>query len=156
MSAEQVKRLLDEQGVAYATHTHDRAVTAQEVAAAEHESGWHVAKPVMLLADGELVMAVIAAASEVDLGKATAALGAADVTLAGEDDFEDAFPDCELGAQPPFGNVYDVPVLLDGELTGEPQLVFRAGSHTETMSMATDDYVRVVQPTVSDIAVPQD
>ncbi len=156
MSAERVREFLDEQGVDYDMQTHERAVTAQEVAAAEHVSGWQVAKPVILAADGDLVMAVVAAACEVDLSKATAALGAADVALADEDDFQEAFPDCEGGAEPPFGNVYDMPVLLDEMLTGEERLVFRGGTHDTTMSMATDDYVRVVQPTVTDIAVPAD
>lgn len=156
MSAERVRSFLDERGIDYDLQTHERAVTAQEVAAAEHESGWHVAKPVILEADGELVMAVVAAACEVDLAKATAALGAAEVALADEDDFGDRFPDCEVGAEPPFGNVYDVPVLLDETLMGEERLVFRAGTHDTTMSMATADYLEAVEPTVTDIAVPAD
>lgn len=156
VSAERVRRFLDERDIDYDLQTHERAVTAQEVAAAEHESGWHVAKPVILSADGELVMAVVAAASEVDLGKATAALGAADVGLADEDDFGAAFPDCEVGAEPPLGNVYDVPVVFDETLVGEERLVFRAGTHDTTMSMATEDYLEAVQPTISDIAVPAD
>lgn len=156
MSAERVRQFLDQQGVDYDMQTHERAVTAQEVAAAEHESGWHVAKPVILNADGELVMAVVAAACELDLAKATAALGAADVALADEDEFQDAFPDCEGGAEPPFGNVYDMPVLVDEVLTGEERLVFRGGTHDTTISMATADYISAVQPTVTDIARPAD
>lgn len=156
MSAERVRSFLDDEGVDYDMQTHERAVTAQEVAAAEHESGWHVAKPVILEADGELVMAVVAAACEVDLSKVTAALGAAEVGLADEDAFRDVFPDCEVGAEPPFGNVYDVPVLFDEILTDEDRLVFRGGTHDTTIGMATDDYVRVVQPTVTDIATPAD
>jgi Ala-tRNA(Pro) deacylase len=154
MAAEQVRKALEEHGIAYEVHTHDRAVTAQQVAAAEHESGWHVAKPVLVRADGKLVMFVVPAPLLVDLDKAAVALGANDARLAAEEEFTDRFPDCETGAEPPFGNLYGVPVYVDERLRTEQRLVFAAGSHTETMTVSLGDFLRLVEPQRVTVGVP--
>jgi Ala-tRNA(Pro) deacylase len=146
MSAERVREFLEEHDVAYELHTHDRAVTAQQVAAAEHESGWHVAKPVFVHGGGRLAMFVLPAPLLVDLERAARALGVADARLAEEAEFGPQFADCETGAEPPFGNLYGLPVYADERLLTEQRLVFAAGSHTATMTITLGDYLRLVEP----------
>lgn len=152
MPASKIHALLDEQQIPYEVHTHPRAVTAQRVAATEGVSGWAVAKPVLVTVGGQLAMLVVPAAVRVDLDRASEALGHNELSLASEDDFVTMFADCEPGAEPPFGNLYDVPVFLDETLRSQSQIVCRDGSHTETIRLAMDDYLRVVRPEIVDVA----
>ncbi|MBW3578212.1 MAG: YbaK/EbsC family protein [Actinobacteria bacterium] len=152
MPARTVHRFLDEHGVDYEVQSHERVVDAQRLAATEHVTGWKVAKPVMLIVGDELTMAVVPAAVSVDLDKVRRVLGRDEVRLAREDEFADAFPDCEPGAEPPFGNLYGLPVLFDPTLGDRDQLVCRDGSHTETVTLVTDDYLRLVEPRIVDIS----
>ena len=153
---ERLEAYLREKGVPYQNQHHARAITAQEVAAAEHVPGRMFAKTVMVLPDDEenMVMLVLPAPNHVNLLKASAALGVSEVQLADEERFADAFPDCEVGAMPPFGNLYDVPVYLDRSLVEDETIVFRSGTHTDTMSVSYDDFEKLVRPTVVDIADP--
>jgi Ala-tRNA(Pro) deacylase len=153
MSAELVRKFLMEHGIQYRTHTHPKAYTAQEVAEAEHISGDQMAKPVMLMADDALVMAVVPADHRVDLDRAKTALGAEVVRLATESEFSPSFPDCERGAEPPFGMLYNVATVVDQKLASE-QITFNAGTHTTTISMARADYLDVLHPKVVDISMP--
>jgi Ala-tRNA(Pro) deacylase len=152
MAGERIRSFLQEQGVDYEEHEHELVYTANEVAASEGVSGWLVAKPVLLWADGRLVMVVVPAPTSVDLGKAVELLGAPDVRLATEEEFGDAFPDCDLGAEPPFGNLYDMPTYVDRALTDDPFIVFRGGTHTTTLKVGMDDYLEAAAPQVVDIA----
>lgn len=154
MPAERVQDFLRERGVAFEIQRHERAVTAQRVAAAEHESGWRVAKPVMLMADGDLVMAVLPAPLQVDLERVAGVLGTREVRLATESEFAPRFDDCETGAEPIFGNLYGIPVLVDERLTREPRVRCAAGSHTETVEVATEDFLRTVEPKTAELGVP--
>ena len=129
---------------------HPLAYTAQEVAASEHIPGQKLAKVVILMAGGKLAMLAIPAPSRVDLGKTAAALGVKEVRLAREDEFADFFPDCEVGAMPPFGNLYNVPVYVDTSLARDEEIVFQAGTHTDTIAMAYREFERLVQPRVGD------
>ena len=140
--------LRDEQ-VPFEVQHHPRAVAAQEVAASEHVPGKLLAKTVMVLADGEMVMLALPASYQVDMEKAGRALGAQNVRLAQEEEFEGSFPDCEVGAMPPFGNLYDVPVYVDDALAEDDTIIFRAGTHTDTMSVTYADFDRLVEPTVT-------
>jgi Ala-tRNA(Pro) deacylase len=106
----------------------------------------------MLDVAGELAMAVVPAATYVDLAKASDVLGHNEVRLATEEEFAGRFPDCEVGAEPPFGNLYGIPVFLDLKLRLQPRLVCRDGSHTRTISVTMDDYLRLVAPEVVDIS----
>jgi Ala-tRNA(Pro) deacylase len=81
-------------------------------------------------------------------------LGAGEVRLTEEERFAEAFPDCEVGAMPPFGNLYGVPVCVDRALAKDETIVFRAGTHTDTMSVAYADFERLVEPLVADFADP--
>lgn len=154
MGSNAVHELLDEHNIPYEVHEHPRAVDANRLAQSEDVTGWDVAKPVLLAIGGELAMAVVPAPVHVDLEKASNVLGHSDVRLATEDEFVSRFPDCEPGAEPPFGNLYDVPVFLDETLRSRRQMVCRDGSHTQTLTLAVNDYVDVVAPEIVDVATP--
>jgi Ala-tRNA(Pro) deacylase len=149
---DRLENYLRENQVRFEEHHHPRAVSAQEVAASEHVPGRMLAKTVMVLADGEMVMLALPAPYQVDLEKAAAALGVDEVRLAEEEEFEDSFPDCEVGAMPPFGNLYGVPVYVEKTLAEDETIVFRSGTHTETMSVSYSDFERLVEPTVAQFA----
>lgn len=151
---ERLEAYLREHQVAFHEQHHITAYTAQALAAAEHVPGKMVAKVVMVLADGKQVMLVLPAPARVNFLKAAAALGASNVRLAHEEEFAATFPDCEVGAMPPFGNLYGVPVYVDKALAEDETIIFPAGTHTETMSVRYADFARLVQPTVADLASP--
>jgi osmotically-inducible protein OsmY/prolyl-tRNA editing enzyme YbaK/EbsC (Cys-tRNA(Pro) deacylase) len=138
--------------VPFETQHHRIAYTAQDVAASEHLPGQLMAKVVIAIADGELIMLVLPANRRADLAKVRAALGARELWLAEEHDFARRFADCEIGAMPPFGNLYDLPVYVDESLTADPSIVFQAGTHMETMRIRYADFARLVKPTMVDIA----
>ena len=150
MSAERVRKYLMEHGVGYETHTHPVAYTTSEMAEAENVPGREVAKAVMLMADDVLMMAVMPGDKMVDLEKAVKAIGAGSVRLAEEDEFAASFPDCEPGAEPPFGGLYDVPTVVDTGLDS-PRITFNAGTHTETITMALGDYLDLTKPRRADL-----
>ena len=149
---ERLEEFFRERGVKYQVVTHPEVYTAQEVAAVEHVSGFDVAKVVVASADGKLVLIVLPAPHRVDLDKVKRALGATQARLAREEEFGPAFADCEVGAMPPFGSLYGVPVFVDRALTDDPRIVFRAGTHRETMTVAYADLERLEQPKVGDYA----
>jgi osmotically-inducible protein OsmY/prolyl-tRNA editing enzyme YbaK/EbsC (Cys-tRNA(Pro) deacylase) len=131
---------------------HRTAYTAQDVAASEHLPGQLMAKVVIAVADGAMIMLVLPADHRVDLTKVRTELGASDLWLADEHDFAGIFPDCEIGGMPPFGNLYDLPVYVDQTLTQDQMIVFQAGTHSDTMCIRYTDFARLVKPTVVDIA----
>ncbi len=149
---ERLESYLREQGVRFEVTWHPLAYTAQEVAASEHVSGYLVAKPVIARCGERFVMAVLAAPQRLDLSKLSAVAGEP-CRLAQESEFAPLFPDCEVGAHPPFGNLYGLPVYVDRRLARDPEIVFRCGSHRETMRVAYADFERLVQPTVGDLAL---
>jgi Ala-tRNA(Pro) deacylase len=152
MGTNAVHELLDQHKVPYELHDHPRAIDANRLAQSEEVTGWDVAKPVLLAIGGQLAMAVIPAPVHVDLDKASDVLGHGEVRLATEDEFVSRFPDCEPGAEPPFGNLYGIPVFLDETLRKRQRMVCRDGSHTETITLAMNDYVQVVAPEIVDLA----
>jgi len=149
---ERLDAYLRENKVPFQVIHHPLAYTAQEVAAAEHVPGKMLAKLVMVFADGKLVMLALPAPHRADLNKAAVALGAREVRLAHEEEFAAAFPDCEVGAMPPFGNLYDLPVYVDNALAEDETIIFSAGTHTDTISMKYADFERLVKPTVAAFA----
>jgi Ala-tRNA(Pro) deacylase len=152
---EHLKYYLNEAGVHYEVSPHRTAYTAQTVAAEAHEPGWHVAKVVMAKAEGRPVMLVLSAPAHVDIAALKRGLGWEYAALAREDEFRHLFPDCDLGAMPPFGNLYGVPVYLDEQLANEAAIVFQPGSHRTTMKIAMADYLRLVAPTLAGFALEQ-
>lgn len=153
MAADRLHALLDEQGIDYEVHEHERAVSAHRLADAEGVSGYDVAKPVLISISGELAMMVVPGAETVDLERVSSALGHNNVRLATEDEFTALFDDCEPGAEPPFGTLYGIPTFLDEDLRARTMMVCRDGSHSRTITLATTDYVRVVDPEIVAVAV---
>ena len=148
MPARKLKEFLDQNDIRCLTVRHAPAYTAQDIAHTAHISGRELAKTVILRADGDLVMAVLPATHKVDLGLLRDVLGARVLAIAEERDFEDAFPGCELGAMPPFGNLWNVPVYVADCLAEDEDIAFNAGSHVELIQMAYADFERLVKPTV--------
>ena len=146
MLAPRLHNFLDERHASYQTVTHDRTVTAQQTASAAHIGQRHFAKTVMLLVEGELAMLVMPSPFRVDLSRLSRALGGREVELAHEIDFKMAFPDCELGAMPPFGNLYGMPVYVDARLAGQDDIAFNAGSHTDALRMSYAEFERLAEP----------
>ena len=125
---------------------HDRTVTAHETASAAHVSRQLFAKTVMLKVDGTLAMIVMPAAYRVDLTRLSRAMGGRLAELAEETEFKDAFPDCEVGAMPPFGNLYGMPVFVDSRLASQHEIAFNAGTHTDAVRMPYKEFERLAQP----------
>jgi Ala-tRNA(Pro) deacylase len=149
---ERLEAYLRGQRVPFEVQRHRIAYSAQDVATIEHIPNELVAKVVLVFADGVLTMLVLPASHRVDLAHIAPAIGAKEVYLAGERELAAAFPDCEVGAMPPFGNLYGIRVYVDRLLTNDERIVVQAGTHTDTISMAYADYARLVQPHVADFA----
>ena len=153
MPTQRLKDFLDSNKVKYVTCSHSQAFTAQEVAASAHIPGKQLAKTVMVTLDGTMAMAVLPATDHVDLRALKKAAKVKKVELATEREFKDLFPDCEIGAMPPFGNLYDLKVYVATNLTDDEEIAFNAGSHTELIRMAYGDFEKLVAPQVVDLSV---
>jgi Ala-tRNA(Pro) deacylase len=149
---ERLEAYLRENQTPFQVQHHARVYTAQEIAASEHIPGKVLAKVVIVKADDKLVMLALPASYRVHESKLGTLLGAQDVRLAREDEFGSSFPDCEVGAMPPFGNLYGVPVMVDRSLAEDDTIVVQAGTHTDTLSLKYADFARLVKPTVADFA----
>ena len=146
--SERLKMFLDGSKVRYAIATHPAVYTAQEIAAAQHVPGRQLAKSVLVKTDRGPVLAVLPAVALIDFKRLKTLLRAKTLSLAKEDGVKRCFPDVEVGAMSPFGNLYQVPVVVDRALEGTEEVVFNAGSHTETVRMRYRDFSALVQPTV--------
>ena len=142
------RAFLDSHNIKYMVISHSVAYTAQGIAALVHLSGKKLAKTVIVKIDGKLAMAVVPASLHVDLDLLRAAADARLVELASERAFKDAFPDCETGAMPPFGNLYGMPVYADSSIAEHEEITFNAGTHRELMRMAWADVARLVNPRI--------
>lgn len=142
---------LEKRGVKYEVIHHRRDFTAQQTAADTHTPGREFAKAVFLCLDGKYAMAVLPAHRKVDLEALRTILGANEVRLATEDEIERLCPDCEVGAAPPFGNLYEIPVYMSEELTRDEQITFNAGTHEDAIRMSFRDYRELTQPHVIDL-----
>lgn len=148
-----LKEYLEKNQVSFEVGYHQRVYTAQEIAAAEHVPGKELAKVVMVKADGKMVMLVLPAPYRVDMKKLKEVLGVKKLEKAKEEEFQDLFADCEVGAMPPFGNLYNLEVWVDQVLTEDKDIVFNAGSHVETLKIKYSDYARLVTPKVGQFSV---
>lgn len=143
-----VIEFLDKSAVRYEVSEHPPAFSAQQMAAAEHEPGKYVAKPVIIKADGKYMMCVLSACYKIDLAALKSQLGAKSVALAEEKEIGELFDDCELGAEPPFGNLYDLQTIMDKALEKDDHIIFQAGTHKKAIRMSMDDYRKLVRPKV--------
>ena len=149
MPAKRLKEFLDSHKVKYVAISHSRAFTAQDVAESAHVSGKELAKTVMVRLDGRTAMAVVPAASRVNFDLLKQAAGARSVELANEKEFKDMFPECEVGAMPPFGKLYGLETYASNRLAEQKEIVFSAGLHTELIRLSYKDFERLAEPKVA-------
>lgn len=152
MPVKRLKEFLDGERIKYVSIQHSPAYTAQEIAASAHVRGRELAKTVMVTLDGKMAMAVVPASRKVGFDSLREAAGAENVQLASEQAFRDMFPGCEVGAMPPFGNLYDLDVYVSKLLADGEEIAFNAGSHTELIRLAYQDFERLVKPKTARIA----
>ena len=148
MLSTKLTEFLDKHKTKHEVITHSLAYTAQEIAASAHIPGKNLAKTVIVTIDGNITMAVLPASYRIDFKLLKKAIGASKLELLKEEEFKDMFPDCDVGAMPPFGNLYDMEVLVAESLAEEDEIAFNAGCHTELIKMAYKDYESLVKPKV--------
>ncbi len=148
MPVKKLKMFLDKNNIKYISITHSSAFTAQEIAASAHIPGKEIAKTVIVKIDGKMAMAVIPASYKADLDLLKDMLGVENIRLASEYEFVDKFPGCEIGAMPPFGNLFDMNVYAAGSLAEDEEIAFNAGTHTELIKMSYKDFEKLVHPKV--------
>ena len=148
MPAKKLRDYLDDNDIEYITISHSPAYTAQRIAELTHIPGKELAKTVIVKLDGEFAMAVVPASFRVDLDYLQRGTGAESYELATEAEFQSLFPDCEVGAMPPFGNLYDMDVYVATKLAEDEDIAFNSGSHTELVRMSYADFERLVAPKV--------
>jgi Ala-tRNA(Pro) deacylase len=149
-----ISQYLDAQHVSYQSSRHSPAYTAQGIAQAQHLSGKKLAKVVMVMdANKRMIMAVVPANCRVDLERLANLMNVGRLRLASEAEFKDVFPDCELGAMPPLGNIYHLDVWVDYSLKLHNEISFNAGTHSETIQMSFLDFQRLVQPRTASFGV---
>lgn len=153
MPGKRVKEFLDSHQIKYITVTHSPAYTAQQIAQVAHIPAKELAKTVMIKINGKMAMAVLPADHKVDFDLLKQITGADKVELAGEQEFRALFPDCEVGAMPPFGNLYGMEVYAHEALAEDDEIGFNAGSHSEIIKMAYKDFKRLVKPKIVDISI---
>ena len=155
MPLKKLKDFLDGHNIKYVTISHSQAFTAQETAATAHIPGKELAKTVMVKIDGKMAMAVLPASNKIDFNLLKEATGAKRVELASEQEFKDLFPECEIGAMPPFGNLYGMEVFATESLAENQDIAFNSGSHTELIKMSYKDFETHVKPTVTKFSSTQ-
>ncbi|MCR4321190.1 MAG: YbaK/EbsC family protein [Candidatus Brocadiaceae bacterium] len=153
MPVKRLKEFLDSHSIKYVIISHSRAFTAQETATSAHVPVKELAKTVMVKIDGKMAMAVLPASSKIDFDLLEKATGSGKVEIASEKEFKDMFPECEVGAMPPFGNLYGMDVFVAESLTEDKEIAFNAGSHRELVKMAYKDFEKLVKPKVITFSV---
>jgi Ala-tRNA(Pro) deacylase len=149
---QKLRVFLDQNHVGYTHTVHSLAYSAREVAAAEHLPAREVAKTVVIHTDNGYQMLVLPANRMVDFQEIRDLLGFSHARMVPETELYRLFPDCELGAMPPFGNLYGVPVCLDSALAAEEVLTFNAGTHRDVIHIRTSDFQKLVHPTLVSLA----
>jgi Ala-tRNA(Pro) deacylase len=147
-----LKDYLDKNSVKYTLMSHSPAYTAQSAAATLHVPGKELAKTVVIAVGEKTALAVLPASYHVNLKKLGELIGKP-ARLATEQEFIGLFPDCELGAMPPLGQLYDLPVYVDQTLEADAEIVFNAGTHRDAIRMKYTDFKRLTNPTVADFAL---
>ncbi len=155
MPLKKLVEFLDRHDVKYVTVNHNPGYTAREIAASTLVPRREFAKTVIVRLDDALAMAVVPASRHVDLAALCAASGAKQAVLADEESFKSRFPDCEVGAMPPFGNLYEMPVYVDLLIEDDDDISFNAGTHTQVIRMACDDFLTLVDPVIGDFSVKE-
>lgn len=147
---------LNEKGIRYSHSTHPTVFTARQVASAEHVPAREVAKTVVYFGDNGFGMAVVPADHAVNFGEVLRLMGLTHIRLASETELADLFPDCELGAMPPLGNLFEMPVLVDEKLAREGVITFNAGTHRDVVHMTFTDFHNLVNPLIANFAAMEE
>jgi Ala-tRNA(Pro) deacylase len=148
---DRLKRYLDRAHAPYKTLPHHEAFTARQVAAESHVPERQLAKVLVLEEEGNgHLMVVLPAACRLDLNVLKHTAGRHRLSLVREDEMERLFPDCEVGAMPPFGQLYGMPVYVDSCLAEAPGIVFQAGNHHEVVRMDYPEYARLANPVLGE------
>jgi Ala-tRNA(Pro) deacylase len=148
MPVQRLKEYLSSNNVKYVSIVHSEAYTAQGIAELAHIPGKELAKTVIIKKDGKMAMAVLPASHKIDWDLLKQATGATSIELASEQEFTDMFADCDIGAMPPFGNLYGMEVFVETSLTRDKDIAFNAGSHIELVKLSFEDFSRLVRPKV--------
>ena len=151
MPTTKLRDFLKENRVPHEVIRHPVAFTATSVAGAAHIPGREMAKTVVVELDGQHVLAVLPATRKVNLERLRDATGALTVALPDERAFAAEFPECEPGAMPPFGNLYGLRTFVEPHLAADEQIAFNAGTHTEVVRMAYEDFERLAHPRLVDM-----
>jgi Ala-tRNA(Pro) deacylase len=146
---------LKRHGIRYTHSIHPPAYTAREVAAAEHMPAQSMAKTVVYSGDNGNGLLVLPADYIVDFAEVRRLMGLTEIRLADESELGALFPECELGAMPPFGNLFDMPVLMDEKLAAAEFMAFNAGTHRDVIHMSVADFHKLVNPLVATFAIRQ-
>jgi len=154
MPSKKLKEFLDENKIKYVTIKHSSAYTAQEIASIAHIPGKDLAKTVIIKVNGKMAMAVLPASYKVSFEELKEFFGLSEVRLAYEQEFMDKFPDCEVGAMPPFGNLYGMDVYVAESLAEDDEIAFNACSHTELIKMNFSDFEKLVKPKRIRFSIP--
>jgi Ala-tRNA(Pro) deacylase len=155
MRPRSLDEFLTKNRIPYTTFRHAPAFTAMHAAAISHVRGRSWAKTVVCVADGEVVLAVVPAHYTIEFDKLRALIGAAALRLATEREIAELYPDCEEGAMPPFGGLYLQRVFVEESFVGDPEMVFRAGTHTDCFRMHYGDFVEIAKPVVGRFSSPR-
>lgn len=147
-----LETMLRQQGIAYEKHNHSPTFTSQGLAQAEHVSGYEVAKPVVVKTTAGFTLCALPAPLHLDLDRVAELLHDKSVRLATENEMRDLFDDCELGAEPPIGELFGMQTIMDESLRDDEYIVMQAGTHTESIKLRREDWERICNPTVAPIA----
>ena len=156
MPVKQLQDFLNSRNIKYVTISHSAAYTAQEIAASARISGKELAKTVIVKVNGEMAMAVLPACYKIDFDLLKEAAAVNKVELASEEEFKDKFSECEVGAMPPFGNLYGMDVFVADTLAEDEEIAFNCGSHTELIQMSYKDFEATVKPKIVKFSSPQE
>jgi Ala-tRNA(Pro) deacylase len=155
MILQRLKVFLDSHTVKYVVISHSPAYTALEIAALARIPGKEIAKTVIVNADNKKMMVVLPASHMVDFTSLRTLVHAEHLELTSEQQFKDLFPECEVGAMPPFGNLFNLDVIVADSLAEDEMIAFNAGTHKELVRMTYRDFVQLVQPTVGKLSFPK-
>lgn len=147
-----LEQALQDQHISYRKTRHRSCFTAPELAAAVHVSGYHIAKPVIVKSDSGYTMCVLTACDQVELSRVADVLGEAKVQMATENEMRQLFPDCEVGAEPPIGDLFGMRTIVDERLHKDEQIVMQAGTHRDAIELRRADWERLCRATVAKIS----
>ena len=144
-------QLFDKRGIRYSHSVHTRAATARGAADSERIPAHELAKTVVYFGSSGFGIVVLPADKMANLAKVERLVGLSHIRLATEKELEGLFPNCEVGAMPPFGENFDMPVLVDAGIVDE-FIAFTLGTHRDIVRLSFTDFQRLARPKIAAIA----